>query len=304
MLFFIVNPTSSSGNGIRIWKNLQKKLRSQDIPFRRLILKNPGDASAAAAKLSRLQDHGTVVIVGGDGTINEFLNGLTKSSHLTISVIPTGSGNDFARGLNLPANPQVCLDHILKSKRHELLNTGLVRSGEKQACFGVSSGIGFDAAVCYEAAKGSFKTFLNRIRLGKLVYLITALHMLLTIRPFSLKLTMDGKTTVSFPRTWFAAAMNTRFEGGGFMFCPEADPCDGSLDLIIAEGISRFRILATIPLAFSGAHVKKPGIHIYRCHRADINADRPSCVHTDGEHFDFCTDVTWELKNEGLKVIR
>ena len=97
--------------------------------------------------------------------------------------------------------------------------------------------------------------------------------------------------------------MNTRYEGGGFMFCPKASPVDNYLDLIVVEGLSKWKTLLILPTAFKGKHVKFQGIHIFRCRRAVIQSDREVCVHIDGEHFGFCKKVSFGLLKEKLRVI-
>ena len=305
MLLFLINPASSSGNGIKIWKKIKTYLEEENIPFRFKILKGPGDATVTAQRLCESKKKCTVVIVGGDGTVNEFLTGVKDGSNIALSVVPTGSGNDFVKGLDLPDDPLECLDVILHGYRKDSLDIGQVETEEgTEASFGVSSGIGYDAAVCHEITRGSLKALLNRLRLGKLVYLATALRLLLTIKPVSLSLSLDDRETIIFFFFCFAAAMNTRYEGGGYMFCPDADPCNGMLDVIVAEGLSRLRILMVMPSAFNGGHVNEPGIHIYRCKKAEVLVSEPSCVHTDGEPIGFFKKIIWSVRHEGIQVIR
>ena len=114
---------------------------------------------------------------------------------------------------------------------------------------------------------------------------------------------MDDQKLLTYQNVYFAAAMNTRYEGGGFMFCPKASPVDNYLDLIVVEGLSKWKTLLILPTAFKGKHVKFQGIHIFRCRRAVIQSDREVCVHIDGEHFGFCKKVSFGLLKEKLRVI-
>jgi diacylglycerol kinase family enzyme len=119
----------------------------------------------------------------------------------------------------------------------------------------------------------------------------------------TLSITTEDGTTHTFDQCYFAAAMNLPYEGGGFMFCPEALPGDDQFDLFIASGISRLKILLLLPLAFFGKHVGFRGIDIIRCKKAEILSPEKLCLHTDGEIPGFYRHVTFSLKEEKLPVI-
>ena len=125
MLLFLINPASSSGNGIKIWKKIKTYLEEENISFRFKILRGPGDATVTAQRLCESKKKCTVVIVGGDGTVNEFLTGVKDGSNISLSVIPTGSGNDFVKGLDLPDDPLECLDVILHGAHAHALTYAL-----------------------------------------------------------------------------------------------------------------------------------------------------------------------------------
>ena len=262
------------------------------------------EARTIAASLSTLTQPFTLVVVGGDGTLNEVIGGLSSFINMTLGCIPTGSGNDFVRGLKLEKDPLTALHQILHPQKLRRLKIGqtISPSGCRSA-FCVSSGIGFDAAVCNGAYRSGMKDMLNWFHLGKLVYTGTALKQLFTSRLCPMKLTLDDGQELVYPHAFFAAVMNLPYEGGGFRFAPDADPCSDRFTLCIAEGLSKPRILSILPLAFSGRHVGKPGIHLITCKRVVIQTGHPLCVHTDGEIFGFHEEVTFEAHPERLNVI-
>ena len=375
MLYFIINPSSSSGKGMAIWKKCSAILDEQHVTYHPYFLQGPGDAERIAQKMP---SHApcTVVIVGGDGTINEFLTALPSFEGITFACLPTGSANDFARGMDLGKWTEDLLRRILDGSNVHMIDVGITTSmmnghstgaraseanvGNAARSFAVSSGIGFDAAVCHaaEAGEGLAKKLLNTFHLGKLIYLVNALRMLYSMKLFRMKIrfrdprvlssaevsggsstqvsgvssaqasggfsaeasgvssaqasgvsatpeegSSAGVLTLSFDKVCFAAAMNTRFEGGGFMFAPEADPSDAALDVIIAEGLPKWKILLLLPTAFSGNHVKHKGIHLIRCSSAELLCDSPQCVHTDGEHLGYSRAIRFETRPEKLRVI-
>ena len=305
MYYFIVNPISGFGRGKTVWKTIEQELARLDIEYEAFLLRYKGEAKQIAASLASLQHPFTLVAVGGDGTLNEIISGLSTYKYVTLGCIPTGSGNDFVRGLKLERDPVKALHYILQPLRVLPIKIGCVTasSNHRQTSFGVSSGIGFDAAVCNGAYHSQLKEILNLIHAGKLVYLGTALKQLISSRFTPMRLTLDDGTTLTFRKSFFAAAMNLPYEGGGFQFAPDADPSSDCFTLCIAEGISKLRILTILPLAFSGKHVGKRGVHLVTCKKAVIHTQMPLCVHTDGEIFGFYDTITFEARPERLRII-
>ena len=284
MYYFVVNPASRSGKGLKIWEKTEEILKEKKIEYESYILTAPGEAREMAQFLSLNKTPCTVVIVGGDGTINEFLSGLPTFEGITLGYLPTGSGNDFARGMHLPAKPEDALDLILNPEKFRHINIGITSSGDEKKYFAISSGIGFDAAICYESNASALKSILNKIHAGKLIYLINALRMLFALKPCSMRVLL-------------------KYEGGGFMLCPKASPVDNYLDLIVVDNMPKAKVLAVLPTALFGKHTNFKGVHIYRCRRAVIQSENKACVHMDGEHFGFCKKVSFDLAKEKLKFI-
>ena len=300
MYHFIVNPSSSSGKGLSVWNEVKAILDQKQVKYSVTLLEHPGQAGEIAASGTL---RGKVILVGGDGTINEFLSGLSSFDGITFGYIPTGSGNDFARGMKLPFSASAALEMILTSRRRRYINIGTVTAGNVSRSFAVSSGAGYDAAVCYEVDRDNAKELLNRLRAGKLIYFKNALKMLFSMKTFSLRLVLDNGTLRSYDKAYFAAAMNSKYEGGGFRFCPDADPTDDMLDIIVAEGLPKLIVLLVLPTAFFGLHRYCPGVHIFRCRKARLLCGTGQCVHTDGEHVTFAKDISFSLRSEKLKLI-
>ena len=300
MHYFIVNPKSSSGKGLRIWKHIEKALSEKQIAYRVYFTNRPGHASILSKKISGEHAPCTIIAVGGDGTANEVIDGLTDYASVHFGYIPTGSGNDLARGLSLPTDPSKVLESLLNKQNVRPVNVGTITTNEFTRHFIVSSGLGFDAAVCHEVMRSRMKKLLNHFRLGKLIYLFVALKQLLLIKPCKMTITLDDQEPLEFDKIFFAAAMNTKYEGGGFMFCPDAAPDDDMLDICVIENIPRLKILYLLPTAFSGKHTKYHGVHILKCKHARIVCDRPAALHADGEPCGHQTDITVSLAKKHL----
>ena len=183
MYHFVINPHSRSGKAYQIWLRIQAKLKKQHIEFDAHLTEKPGHARELATMLTTPvddddQEPRTLIILGGDGTLNEVINGLTFLVPITLGYIPTGSGNDFARSMRLSKKPDKVLKHLLNPKYHPYIDYGIVTYGTQAPVhrrFAVSCGIGYDAGVCEALLTSKVKEWFNRIHLGKLSYLIVGI---------------------------------------------------------------------------------------------------------------------------------
>ncbi len=283
MYHVIVNPESRSGKGKNIWKELEQILQDRQVSYTAHFTKKQGDAKNFAQKLS-----GDVLVMGGDGTINEVLQGIRDFSKVRLSYIPLGSSNDFARDHEEKGSPGQRLVHLLTEPVKYETDLGCARVLLEDGSwhthyFVVSAGIGYDAAVCAEVNRSKLKPVLNKIGLGKLVYLAVALRQLICTPNIPCRLTVEGGDPILMKRFLLAACMNHRFEGGGFMFAPNADAQDGFLDLCVVDHITKLKILRVLPTAYRGKHVKYKEVHMYRGQKLLIRTDTPMYVHFDGE---------------------
>ncbi|MCM1026649.1 MAG: diacylglycerol kinase family lipid kinase [Roseburia sp.] len=286
MYHIIVNPASRSGKGMKIWKEqIEPALRQGNVSYRPYFSGKAGDVARIAGEIvSAAEAPVSLIILGGDGTVNEALQGIPDPSRVTIGYIPTGSSNDLARDLKIPTVPAAALDLILNSGTRRAMDLGSVAypDGEIRR-FAVSCGIGFDAAVCEEALRSKIKKVLNKLGLGKLTYLGIALKQLFATKAVSARLILDDQPPVDIGSILFTACMIHRFEGGGFMFCPDADDSDGILDLCAAGDLSKLLVLFALPTAFQGKHYRFQGITPYRARKVTIETASPLWVQTDGE---------------------
>lgn len=306
MYYFIINPHSRSGKGQAIWDSIKGYLDSQKTEYEAYFTEKPGHASDLAQQIAVLSIPSTLTVVGGDGTLNEVINGLARTSyaHITLGYLPTGSGNDFARGLELETEPLEALKHILSPQSLVHMDVGIASTEKEKRYFLISSGVGFDASICHEALDSPLKIFLNRLHLGKLTYVCIALKQLLLYPPCPISVRLDGHTIRRYPRAFFVAGMNLRYEGGGCKFCPDANCTDGDIHICVAGNLSKLKILFLFPTAFFGKHTGIRGIHIERGHRIDILCKRPLPVHCDGESFGHHNRLTLTTAPQQISVIR
>lgn len=318
MYHIIVNPASKSGRGQKIWKTIEPVLLKRSISYQVYFSKKAGDVAAETKRLSALNEPIFLIILGGDGTMNEALQGMHPISNFTVGYIPTGSSNDLARNLGIPRDPLLALEKILDGEALSLLDIGLLQyenvppkaarleelGTSRQRKFLVSCGIGFDAAVCSEAMSSPIKYALNRLGLGKLTYLGIALKQLITASRPSCELWLDhNEEPIRLKKFLFAASMNHRFEGGGFMFCPNADYQDETFDLCVVSRVPIPVILFALPTAFRGKHYAFKGVDAYRAKKVRIKTELPLWVHTDGEAKTQADTICLTMSPEKLRVI-
>lgn len=297
MLHIIANPACRSGIGKRRIKELMQHLQKENIPATIHLTTHKGHAGELARKLG-LTEQDQLILAGGDGSLNELIGGLPLPCRTPFLLYPSGSGNDFARGMQISHDPEDLVS-VLKhasNKTLQQIDLGEVTSTSADAAFfppltshrfGVTCGFGMDAAICHNMEQGRLKSICNRLHIGKLSYLLVGIQTLLSTskkkRP-DLTVNADGKI-LNIRQAVFVSVHNLPYEGGGFCFAPAASPADGLLDVCIVHVPTR---LLMIPLLvaciFGGRHTKfKPWVQTLKCHSITVTADRPMPLHTDGE---------------------
>lgn len=302
MYHFIVNPASRSGKGERLWKEtikpiLEQKKLEYDVHFSQ----KPGDLIDIARKYGKNNAH--LVVVGGDGTVNEVLQGIENLDDVLFSYIPTGSSNDLARDLEYPKDKEQVINGILNQPMEFAMDVANVTTSQGDRAFAVSCGIGFDAAVCYGTLRSKVKVIFNKLGLGKLTYLGEALKHLLFSKRATCDIELDNGRFIRAKRTLFVAVMNHRYEGGGFKFAPNASANDGILDVFVAHGLPSLLILLALPTAFSGKHLIFPGMNVYQTTSVKVKSSRPMWVHTDGEVLSREKEIKVGLKEKKLRFL-
>ena len=303
MYHFIANPNARSGQGLALWEKIKLKLIAEHIDYQIHFTHHRHHATEFAAELTAPGDPVTIVVLGGDGSVDEVICGLQNLSRVTLGYIPIGSGNDFGRGLALPSDTMKALDLVLHSEQTRKINLGVLHYHDKVHRFAVSSGIGYDAAICHQLCISRVKVFFNRLGLGKLAYAACSLYRLRRCQPDEMEILLDDTKRLHFKRVFFASAFNLPYEGGGCKFCPDAKPDDDLLDFIVIANVPKIIALAILPTVFSGKHTRLPGVHIFRCKKAEVHSKIALPVHSDGEPIYLQKDVSFSLEPETLKII-
>lgn len=318
MYEIIVNPGARSARGVKIWNKVEHLFREANVQYNVHFTERFNEGGDIISDICKeYSDKGEslhFIIFGGDGTVNGILQKIPSLKDVVISVIPIGSSNDFARDVGISTKPEEAVRHLLSSPTSIFVDIGyvhqenkLVRSGAMDIPdrrFLVSTGMGYDAAICEEALSSGIKNFFNRIGLGKLTYLGVALKQLMSTRYITGELTLNnGENIIPLDRLLFIAGMNHKYEGGGFMFGPEANNHDGMLELCAVTKISKLKILFSLPKAYKGRHFEVDGIDHYRARSYTVRASEPLYVHADGEVDAKADFISVYLDDAALQIV-
>lgn len=282
----IVNPVAGNGRTLQILPQIEKRLKEGQIEYDIYMTKGPKDATKAAEKAAHNFD--ILVAIGGDGTVNEVINGMA-GSHAILGTLPAGTGNDYAKTLGFPEDLEKAISAFIGGQVKPL-DLGQVLGQYFVNCVGV----GFDGTVAYYANQGS------KFAKGIWVYVLSILKTLLTYRPKEMEIHLDQKS-FSLSTTLVAVGIGKSY-GGGMKILPDAILDDGLFDVCIIEGISPLKTLFTFPQVINGRHINLKEVEIYRSKEVTIHMSSPVKLHMEGEIYT-AKDLHFTIKKKGVKVI-
>ena len=277
--YLILNPTAGKGRGLKILPQIEKLLTGLNIDLSHLkITKFPGHATELAGAF--INKETSIFCVGGDGTLNEIINGFNNHVDVSLGVIPIGSGNDFARAIGI-LEKGFSLERYIQNNKKIACDVGHVKvfNGEKLILdkkFISSLGIGFDAMVSYKIRS-------IKVLKGLALYIASVILSLFkykapqsTIYSEELNLKLDD-------RLFLFAVGNTETAGGGFKLNPGATIDDGYLNLCLTKNISKLTVLKILPKAITGKHVKDSRVYTYKFKSLTYKTLEKVFIHVDGE---------------------
>jgi diacylglycerol kinase (ATP) len=261
---------------------------------------------------SRAENIDVVLLFGGDGTIHRHLSELV-SLDLPVLVVPTGSGNDFARALGLRhvRDSAAAWQRFLRQQDNiRAIDLGVItacspnpdeKSSQQPATYYCTvAGIGLDAEVARRA-----NNLPRRLR-GHGGYALSLAPVICRFSPFPIKISVSDQagewTTRGDQRTLLAAFANTGIYGGGMKIAPEAKPDDGQLDVCVIGGIHPFQLFYLFPTVYFGQHLRIREVQYFRITRARVETEHPRDVYADGE-FVCRTPVEISIHRQAFKVL-
>ncbi len=247
------------------------RLRAAGHTVRPRLTYEPGDAVhfARAAALARSD---LVLAAGGDGTVNEVVNGIASSGwQPRLGVVPVGTANDFAAGLGLPTTVAEAVDVAVRGRP---IAVDAARVNERYFVNVSTGGFGAEATV---AANPDAKR-----RLGPVAYLLTGAKQFVGLKRRQARFLADGRPLHEGEFMVFAVG-NARRTGGGTLLTPLARHGDRKLDVVVVRGMSRLDFLALMPDLRAGTHLDSPDVFYVQAAELQVEGERPLRVNADGE---------------------
>ena len=293
----IVNLTAGGGKPNHHLETVLKYLKENGLNFKVCTTSHQGEAVELAQKAAN-NGAELIVSVGGDGTVNEIVNGIMKSKNdPSLGIIPLGWANDFIKSTDIPSDIIEACKILIKGKTKKI-DIGVINN---QIYFANICGIGFDAEVAHLANQLKNR-HPNWNTLSAYVYVFATVKKLLS--PFSyhdVKIKFDGQEIHS--KILFIAISNGKIYGGRFKITPEAILDDGLLEVCVVEEMGRFKYLMSIPKLFKGTHASIKGVNFYRAKEVVIQSSEPVLSQVSGEVIEGQKNYIITLLPKSLKLI-
>jgi YegS/Rv2252/BmrU family lipid kinase len=220
-----------------------------------------------------------LVVVGGDGSVNELVNGIADADGVEIAVLPRGTGYDFVRTFGIPRDLDTAIEIALNGATREI-DVGLVTyrtwaGADARAYFANVASAGISGAIAQRANDTS------KALGGKISYYWATLAVFARWKTGEMRVTVDNETRTG--KMIDAMVANGRFLGGGMMMLPEAEPDDGLFDVLLIGDVTKRDLAFTLPKSYRGKHLPHPRLEVLRGRVVTIDADEPLPLELDGE---------------------
>ncbi|MBA3864894.1 MAG: diacylglycerol kinase family lipid kinase [Solirubrobacterales bacterium] len=275
-LTLLVNPASAGGRTLKLLPRVEQALDASRVDFR--VQRTKGLEHGAEQALLAVEAEEVPVVMSGDGLVGA-VGGAMAGAETPLGIVPGGRGNDLARVLGIPDDPEQAVAVLLGGQSRRID----VGEANGKRFLGIVS-VGFDSE-CNQLA--------NEVRFlrSNLVYAYSALRTLLSWRPAGFTIRVDQERTRVSGYS-ISVANNSTF-GGGMRIAPDAQLDDGEFDIVAVGEVSKLRFVRNLPKVFKGTHVDEEEVQVFRAQHLELTASRPFPVYADGEHL---TDLPASLR--------
>jgi diacylglycerol kinase (ATP) len=301
--FIIINPNAGSRRGIHDWPAIARLLDASGIKYEYSFTNGKGEAGEYTAKAIE-QGIRNIIVTGGDGTLNEAVNGLFMQTivppeEVTLAMIPVGTGNDWGRTYGMP-NDHAATVKMIRENHTTLQDVGIVSyiDGEikKERYFINVAGIGFDAVVTSDTNHRK-----ERGSGGKIAYMKSLLLSLFKYSHQQIIIEADGLTLFS-GEMYSANAGICKYSGGGMMQVPFAIPDDGMLDITIFRKMGKLVVIRNTKRLYDGSFVKLKYVSTHRAERISFKSNDRVLLEVDGESIG-SVPAEFRILPKALKVV-
>ncbi len=276
---FLVNPASANGSTGKRWPELANRAASLGLTGDVLFSEDAGHMAHLARHAA--DDGATLLaVVGGDGTVNEVVNGLAgAAASPEVAVIPRGTGWDFVRTFGIPRDVDRAVEIALRGNVREI-DLGRVTyrawaGHAAEAWFANVASVGMSGAIAQRANTAT------KALGGKVSYLWATFAVFARWRNCEVRVSVDDE--IRGGRMHDVIVANGRYFGGGMMVCPEAEPDDGRFDVLLLGDLTKRDLLLTLPKTYKGRHLPHPKAELLRGSVVSVEADEPLPIELDGE---------------------
>jgi diacylglycerol kinase (ATP) len=289
---FIVNPASARGTTARAWAIAREEIAARGIDFAEHFTTRPGEATEVTRD-ALTEGTACIIAVGGDGTLNEVVNGyLDHNGHAinksaAIGLLASGTGSDFRRSLGSPGNED-SIRELLSSKtrlidaaRAEFRNSVHYDDGKSASRFFInvaSFGLGGDVSASVNRWRNSLPRWIG----GRARFSAAAIAALGRYKNVRVSMRLDDEREIQV-RSNLIVVANGKFAGGGMMLAPNAELDDGLLDVIVTDEATRWDVIKELPRIQRGGHLKNPKVFALRARVVSIDSEEPMAIDLDGE---------------------
>jgi diacylglycerol kinase (ATP) len=300
--FVVVNPNAGHGKGKKDWERISGLLDRNGLLYSARFTQKKGEA-IDFARQAAAEGYRRIASVGGDGTLNEVLNGVytqnfCKPSEMTLGIIPVGTGNDWGRMFGIPLVYEGAIK-ILSEFKTLTQDVGVVtfHKGEvKDTRYFINiAGLGFEAMVVSKTNRQKDKG-----KSSQAIYFLNLISSLLSYRKVESEITIDGKSTRC--RVFSINVGNGRYCGGGMRQTPDAVPDDGLLDITVIRDMTRFEIVKSLKLLYDGTILSHPLVDGYRTTFLKVTSEELLYAEADGESLGH-TPLEFSIIPAGINVV-
>ncbi|MEC5421881.1 YegS/Rv2252/BmrU family lipid kinase [Virgibacillus sp. C22-A2] len=301
MYFFIINPKAGNGRPKRIFNKLRKSKLYSETESIYCYTRYKGHAEVIAHSIKESYSLVTaVIVIGGDGTLHEVINGL-RNHDITVSFIPGGSGNDFARGISNRAKPLKIVNNIVNGEKDLPYWLGNYKIDNKKSRFFINSmGFGFDAEVAQAANASIHKKLTTLFRFGTISYLIALIQVLLKYKPMEVTLEVNGEVR-RVPNCWMVTVANHPFYGGGMKIIPSARNQPTVFPVLLIHSISKWKVLTLFMTVFTGKHVNFKEVEIIETTKLGVFSKNKVHYQVDGQT-DTCNKCVITKESQSIRI--
>jgi YegS/Rv2252/BmrU family lipid kinase len=300
--FVIINPNAGRRKGEKDWHEISALLTAAGLEYTCVFTNAPNHA----VKLSRKYIEAgfrKIIVVGGDGTLNEVINGIFTQrkyapDEITIAMIPVGTGNDWGRSFNIPYDYKEAINIIVREKtvRQDIGKVTYTLADRQHTRHFINmAGIGFDAEVAKKTNKQK-----REGRGNPLSYLVNIFTSLMQFKPVNTNFLIDNKPVQE--NIFSASIAICQYNGGGMKQAPNAIPDDGLFDITIITKVSRTTVLRNVLKLYDGSFVKLHQVKQFRGQEVKIDSAPALFLETDGESLGH-TPMNFEILPRAVTVI-